>query len=237
MEGLPYRCARTQTNTLLNLGTLPLTTPEPNSLDPVFAEEDGGEGDRAFAERFTEHRQRLKQMLHFRMDPRLRSRTDLSDILQEAYIDAYRRLDHYASKPNMSFYVWLRQVTMQRLIDIHRQHLLADKRDVRNEVRLGASDYNAATSAAIAKQFVDQMVTPSQVAIRQEMAVQLETTLENLDEIDRDVLALRHFEELGNSEVAEVLGISEAAASNRYVRALARLRKDLQKIPDFFDVE
>ena len=169
------------------------------------------------------------------MDPRLRSRTDLSDILQEAYIEAYRRLDHLANKPEMSFYVWLRHVTMQRLIDLHRKHLLANKRDVRNEVRLGARDYNAATSAAIARQFVDQMVTPSQVAIREEMVAQLESTVENLDEIDREVLALRHFEELRNGEVAEVLGISEAAASNRYVRALSRLRKDLEKIPDVFD--
>lgn len=213
------------------------------NIDPVLAETgeepSGGQSsaERAFAKRFTEHRQRLKQMLRFRMDPRLRSRADVSDILQEAYIDAFRRIDHYASKPQMSFYVWLRQVTMQRLIDVHRQHLLADKRDVRNEVRIGVSDYNAATSAAIARQFVDQMVTPSQVAIREEMAAQLESTLENLDDIDREVLVLRHFEELGNSEVAEVLGISEAAASNRYVRALARLRKDLQKIPDFFDGE
>lgn len=191
--------------------------------------------DGEFARKFTEHRDRLKQMLHFRMDPRLRSRTDLSDVLQESYIDAYRRLDHYKRKPGMSFYVWLRQVTMQRLIDLHRQHLLADKRDVRNEVRFGPSDYNAATSAAIAKQLVDRMVTPSQVAIREEMVAQLELTLENLDRIDREVLALRHFEELRNSEVAEVLGISNAAASNRYVRALTRLRKDLEKIPDFFD--
>lgn len=214
---------------------------EPNSIEPVFADTadesagDIGEDHGAFAKRFTEHRQRLKQMLRFRMDPRLQSRTDLSDILQEAYIDAYRRLDHYTSKPEMSFYVWLRQVTMQRLIDVHRQHLLADKRDVRHEVRIGVSEQSAATSALLARQFVDQMVTPSELAIRQEMAAQLETTLENLDEIDREVLALRHFEELANNEVAEVLGISEAAASNRYVRALGRLRKDLQKIPDFFD--
>ncbi len=190
--------------------------------------------DHVFAEKFTEHRQRLKQMLHFRLDPRLRTRADLSDILQESYIDAYRRRDHYAAKPEMSFYVWLRQITMQRLINVHRQHLLAGKRDVRNEVRQGEG-YNAATSAAIAKQFVDQMVTASQVAIRQEMVEQLEETLENLDEMDREVLTLRHFEELRNSEVAEVLGISDAAASNRYVRALARLRKDLEKIKDFFD--
>lgn len=196
-----------------------------------------GDDERAFAQLFTEHRERLKQMLHFRMDPRLRARTDLSDVLQESYIDAYRRLEHYANQPKMSLYVWLRQVTMQRLIDLHRQHLLADKRDVRNEVRFRQGDFNPATSAAIAKQFVDQVVTPSQVAIRQEMVSQVEQTLEGLEELDREVLALRHFEELRNSEVAEVLGISEAAASNRYVRALTRLRKDLEKIPDFFDDE
>lgn len=206
---------------------------EPDNIEEGLA----GEDDRVFAERFTDHRPRLKQMLQFRMDPRLRSRTDLSDILQEAYIDAYRRLDHFASKPGMSLYVWLRQVTMQRLIDLHRQHLLAIKRDVRNEVRLEAHEYHAATSAAIAKRLVDQMVTPSQVLIRQEMVEQLELTLEDLDEMDREVLALRHFEDLRNGEVAEVLGISVAAASNRYVRALSRLQKDLAKIPDFFDGE
>ena len=118
---------------------------EPENIKAAVA----GEEDRDFAELFTEHRDRLKQMLQFRMDPRLRSRTDLSDILQESYIDAYRRLQHFANKPEMSLYVWLRQITMQRLIDVHRQHLLADKRDVRQEVRLGGENHNAATSAAI----------------------------------------------------------------------------------------
>jgi RNA polymerase sigma-70 factor (ECF subfamily) len=206
---------------------------EPDDVQAAAA----GDEHRDFAELFTEHRDRLKQMLQFRMDPRLRSRTDLSDILQESYIDAYRRLDHFHRKPEMSMYVWLRQITMQRLIDLHRQHLLADKRDVRQEVRLGVVGPQAATSAVIAKQLVDQMVSPSQIAIREEMVAQVESSLEALDPIDREVLALRHFEELRNSEVAEVLGISEAAASNRYVRALSRLRKDLEQIPDFFDDE
>jgi len=192
---------------------------------------------RSFAELFTEYRPRLKRMLQFRLDPRLRSRTDLSDILQESYIDAYQRLAHYHSKPEMSFYVWLRQITLQRLIDVHRRHLKANKRNVRNEVRLNQADYHATTSAAIAAHLVDQMVSPSQLAIRHEMVAQTEDALEELDEMDREVLALRHFEEMKNGEVAEVLGISEAAASNRYVRALTRLRKDLEKIPDFFDGE
>ncbi len=208
-----------------------MNLPDPSDAAVVSPSE------REFAEQFTEHRQRLKQMLQFRIDPRLRTRTDLSDILQESYIEAYRRLDHFKSKPEMSFYVWLRQVTMQRLIDLHRQHLLADKRNARNEVRLTQNNFSAATSAAIAKEFVDRMVSPSQDAIRHEMVEQLEVTLEQMDEIDREILALRHFEELRNGEVAEVLGISEAAASNRYVRALTRLRKDLEKIPDFFDDE
>ena len=193
--------------------------------------------ERDFARQFTEHRPRLKQMLQFRMDPRLRVRADLSDVLQEAYIEAYRRLDHYARQPDMSFYLWLRQVTMQRMIDSHRRHLMASKRDARQEVPLASEGYNASTSAAIARHLIDAIVSPSQIAVRQEMLEQLESTLESMDDIDREVLALRHFEELGNGEVAELLGISEGAASNRYVRALSRLRKLLEQIPDFFDGE
>ena len=193
--------------------------------------------ERDFARQFTEHRSRLKQMLQFRMDPRLRVRTDLSDVLQEAYIEAFHRLDHYAKRPEMSFYLWLRQVTMQRMIDMHRRHLMASKRDVRQEVPIASEGYNATTSAAIARQFIDAIVSPSQLAVRQEMLEQLESTLGSMEEIDREILALRHFEELGNGEVAELLGISEGAASNRYVRALSRLRKLLEQIPDFFDGE
>lgn len=202
-----------------------------SDLAPIVLNDPDG---RSLAELFTEYRPRLKQMLQFRIDPRLRSRADLSDILQESYIDASHRLDHYHRKPQMSLYVWLRQITLQRLIDVHRRHLKADKRNVRHEVRL---DHQATTSAAIAVQLVDRMVSPSQLAIRHEMINQTEIALEELDEIDREVLALRHFEELTNQEVAQVLKITEAAASVRYVRALTRLRKDLEKIPDFFDGE
>lgn len=203
--------------------------------DPELAQNATNDPDESsFADRFTEYRPRLKQMLQFRIDPRLRTRVDLSDILQESYIDAYRRLDHFRGKPNLSLYVWLRQITLQRLIDIHRQHIKADKRNVRNEVRL---ENQATTSAAFAAHLVDRVISPSQLAIRHEMVSQTESALEQMDEIDREVLALRHFEELSNGEVAQVLSLSEAAASNRYVRALTRLRKDLEKIPDFFDGE
>lgn len=192
-------------------------------------------GEDAFAELFMRSRDRLKRMLHYKLDPRLRARTDLSDILQETYIEAFKRLDSFLEKPQFSFYVWLRQVTLQRLIDIHRKHLLTDKRDVKNEVALPRRPLGATSSFAIAKHLVDQLVSPSQLAIREEMLAQVERSLDGMEEIDREVLALRHFEELGNAEVAAVLGLSAAAASNRYVRALSRLRKDLRNLPDFFD--
>lgn len=208
--------------------------PGAEDLEPAGAE---ALDEREFTRQFTAHRPRLKQMLQFRMDPRLRARTDLSDVLQEAYIDAYRRLDYYAKQPDLSFYLWLRQVTMQRMIDLHRRHLMAGKRDVRQEVPLPAQGYDATSSLAIAQHFVDGIGSPSQLAVRQEMLTQLELTLESMESVDREVLALRHFEELGNGEVAELLGISEAAASNRYVRALSRLRKLLEQMPDFNEAE
>lgn len=209
--------------------TEPLTPAEEH-----LALAEGGES--TFAEFFTRSRHRLKQMLRYKVDPRLRARADLSDILQESYIEAQKRLEHYLQKPEMSFYVWLRQVTLQQLIDTHRKHLLASKRDVKNEVSLPPrSPVGMTSSVALARHFVSQFASPSQIAIRDEMMAQVEQSLEAMEPIDREVLALRHFEEMANREVAESLGLSEAAASNRYVRALARLRRDLEAVPDFFD--
>jgi RNA polymerase sigma-70 factor (ECF subfamily) len=193
------------------------------------------EGDEeAFVQLFARHRARLKQLLEFRMDQRLRGREDASDVLQEVYLDAHQRLHHYLKKPELSFYVWLRQLTTQRLIDIHRRHLKAEMRDVKQEVpihRLASTT----TSASMAHLLVARLASPSQLVMRAEMVAQVEKALEQMDPIDREVLALRHFEDLRNGEVAEVLGLKEAAASNRYVRALTRLREALEQVPGFFD--
>jgi RNA polymerase sigma-70 factor (ECF subfamily) len=186
----------------------------------------------AFVELYSHHRDRLKQMIEFRMDRRLRGREDASDILQDVYIDAHQRLRHYLKRPELSFYIWLRQLTTQRLIDIHRRHLSAEKRDVKQEVSI-SRPFASATSASMAVLLVARLASPSQMAMQAEMVVQIEKGLEKMDPIDREVLALRHFEELRNCEVAEVLGIKEAAASNRYVRALSRLRDLLEELPDF----
>ena len=188
----------------------------------------------AFVELFSKYRERLKRMLEFRMDRRMRGREDPSDILQEVYIDAHQRIPHYLKRPELSFYVWLRQLTMQRLIDVYRRHLKSEKRDVKLEVLLDQPMLTA-SSASMAMNLAARFDSPSQLAMRVEMIAQIEAALEGMDPLEREILALRHFEELRNKEVAEVLGLKESAASNRYVRALARLRTILETVPGFFD--
>ncbi len=177
----------------------------------------------ALGELFSKYSDRLGRMIQFRLDGRLKGRIATSDVLQEAYIDALKRLPHYQADPEMPFLIWLRWVTMQRLVEVHRQHLGAQMRDAGREVALGAGGPLAASSAMIAE-FIGDLTSPSQAAQRSETLAQLGRALDGLDPTDREVLALRHFEELSNQETAAVLGIQPAAASKRYVRALERLK-------------
>jgi RNA polymerase sigma-70 factor, ECF subfamily len=186
----------------------------------------------ALGELFSKYRDRLGRMIQFRLDGRLKGRIATSDVLQEAYIDALKRLPHYQADPDMPFLIWLRWVTMQRLVEVHRQHLGAQMRDAGREVALGAGGPLAASSAMIAE-FIGDLTSPSQAAQRSETVAQLGRALDGLDPTDREVLALRHFEELSNQETAAVLGIQPAAASKRYVRALERLKGALEQLPDF----
>ena len=193
----------------------------------------GDEG--ALAELFSAHRDRLKQIVSLRMDRRLQGRADASDVLQEAYLDARQRLHHYIEKPKMPFFVWLRQVTMQRLIDTHRHHLGARMRDARQEISMHHGAPNVASSISLAAQLVGHLTSPSQTVLRAELVDRVENSLQRMNPIDREVLVLRHFEELTNNEIAEILGITKAAASNRYVRALSRLRGALAAAPGLLD--
>jgi RNA polymerase sigma-70 factor (ECF subfamily) len=186
-------------------------------------------------ELFALHRERLWRMVNFRLDRRLLGRVDADDILQEAYLDAAQRVHHFLEDPSKSFFVWLRLVVTQTMIDIHRRHLGAQMRDANREISMNRPAYTQATSACLAAKLLGSMTSPSQAAVKAEMARQLEEALEAMDTIDQEVLALRHFEELTNSEVAEVLGIQQKAASIRYVRAVARLKDVLQRVPGFFD--
>jgi RNA polymerase sigma-70 factor (ECF subfamily) len=186
----------------------------------------------ALAELFSRHRDRLVRMVAFRLDDRLRGRVAASDVLQEAYIDALKRLPHYQADPGMPFFLWLRWVTVQRLIEVHRQHLGARIRDAGREVSIDRGGGPAASSARMVE-LIGDLTSPSQAAQRAETMDQLQQALDGLDPIDREVLALRHFEELSNRETAAVLGIQPAAASKRYVRALERLREALAGLTNF----
>ncbi len=186
----------------------------------------------ALAALFSEHRERLRRMVEFRLDARLKGRISTSDVLQEAYIDALKRLPHYQADPDIPFFIWLRTVTMQRLIDVHRFHLGAQARDAAKEIRLGGGDSIEASTEKMAG-LVGDLTSPSQAAQRGEIMDRLLEALDGLDPTDREVLALRHFEEMSNHEVAALLGIQNAAASKRYVRAIERLKHALEGVPGF----
>jgi RNA polymerase sigma-70 factor (ECF subfamily) len=135
----------------------------------------------------------------------------------------------------MPFFLWLRGLTGQRLIDVHRQHLGAQMRDAGHEVSLYRGALPQASSASLAAQLLGRLTSPTQAAIRAEMQLRLQDALNVMDPLDREVVVLRHFEELSNAETAEVLGIQKSTASKRYIRAIARLKQILDAIPGFFD--
>lgn len=194
-----------------------------------------GGDEQALADLFSLHRERLWRMVNFRMDRRLLGRIDPDDVLQEAYLDAAQRLPHYLQDSTKSFFIWLRLIVNQTMIDIHRRHLGSRMRDANREISLHRPAYPQATSVSLAAHLLDSMTSPSQAAVKAELSRQLEESIAAMDPIDQEVLALRHFEELSNTEVAEALGIQQKAASIRYVRAVARLKSVLQRVPGFFD--
>lgn len=190
------------------------------------------EGDsQALAELFSRERDRLWRMVSFRLAEPLRARLGPDDVLQEAFLDASKRLGHYEDCPGCSPFVWLRMVVNQTLVDLHRRHLGAQRRDVGREVAPWSSPFAQTTSASVAIQLVGAFTSPSQAAVRAEAVSLVEQAMEQMDPIDREVLALRHFEELTNAEVAETLNIEQKAASIRYVRALRRLKGILAQVP------
>jgi len=170
------------------------------------------------------HRERLRRMIALRLDPRLRGRVDPSDVVQETFLDATHLLADYQRDPPLPFYLWLRQLAGTRLAKAHRHHLGALCRDVRREVAIPGEVVPGVSSATLADHLAGREGRPSEAAVRAELRARLEELLDRLDPLDREVLALRHFEELGNSEVAQVLGITREAASKRHVRALKRLK-------------
>ena len=195
----------------------------------------GGGDESALAELFARHRERLRRMVGLRLDRRLQGRVDASDVLQEAYLDIARKAPAYFAAPSMPIFLWMRSLTAQRLLSVHRHHFGARKRDPRHEVVLQVGAMPPATSASLAALLLGRLTSPSQALARRELQVRVQDAVNALDPTDREVLALRHFEELSNAETAEVLGIGPTAASNRYVRALKRLKDVLSGLPGLLD--
>jgi RNA polymerase sigma-70 factor, ECF subfamily len=204
------------------------------SLDPSQGESRQSDQER-LAALFSQHRERLWRMVNFRMDDRLHGRVDPDDVLQDAYLAAVARMKNKSAQPEVSSFIWLRRMVLQTLTDLHRHHLGAQMRTVAREMVLQGWQYPQTTSASLAVQFMGQFTTPSQVVLRAEMFDQVEQAVASMEVLDQEVLALRHFEELSNSEVAEVLGIEQKAASIRYVRAIKRLQEVLSQTPGFME--
>jgi RNA polymerase sigma-70 factor, ECF subfamily len=200
---------------------------ETNRLLKRAAAGDGAEWGRLLEQ----HRARLRRMVALRLDPRVQGRIDASDVIQETYVEASARRDEYLRNPAMPFFLWLRFLAGQKLVTLHRRHLGTRMRGAGREVALYRGQLPATTSAALAAQLLGHQSRPSAAAIRAEVKIRLQEALNSMDAIDREVLALRHFEQLSRAEAAAVLGIQESACSKRYVRALKRLKEILSNLP------
>jgi len=179
----------------------------------------------------TSHQERLLRMVVFRMDPRLRRRVDAADIVQEAFVQASAHFEDYFRAPTVPLFLWLRGVVSNKLLELHRHHLGTQMRDANRELPIEARRPCDDTSAALCAHLTGGLTRPSVAAVRDEVKARLAEALDAMDAIDREVLALRHFEQLTNAEAAQVLGIQERAAAKRYLRALERLKKILSAMP------
>lgn len=200
-------------------GDKDLVSTDPTETQELLQQAAQGQPE-AFKELFARHREPLRRGIALRLDRRIAARLDVSDLLQETYLEAVRRLPAYLDRPTLPFDLWLRWIAREKVIAAHRRHLLADKRAVGREVGPLPLDSSA--------QFVDALAgrgpTPSQAMAAVEAAERLRMALEQLDDDEREIILWRHFEQLGNREIAQLLRISDAAANKRYIRALQRLR-------------
>jgi RNA polymerase sigma-70 factor (ECF subfamily) len=170
------------------------------------------------------HREALRHVIDLRLDPALAGRIDASDVVQDVLLEASQRLTEYLRNPAMPFPLWLRHIARDHIIDAHRRHRVAQRRSLDREQPIVPSALADRSSVELAARFLDPEQTPASAAIQHELEQRVRAALTGLDEDDREVITLRHFEQLSNQEVARTLGLTEAAASMRYLRALRRLR-------------
>jgi len=176
-----------------------------------------------------ENREQLRRMVDIRLDPRLRQRIDASDVVQEACVEAMERLPQFAEQQKMTMPAWLRFITSQKLLQLYRRHIKAEKRDAGREQAMGAAGTGDTTVVLADAIAASGMLSPSGVMSKEELKKKLIAAIEKLDEGDREVILMRYFEELPNREVARILGLSEAGASLRCLRAMQHLSRVLRR--------
>jgi RNA polymerase sigma-70 factor (ECF subfamily) len=205
-------------------------SPPPGQVPALVAR--AASGDRtAIVELLERYRSRLRRMVAMRLDPRLQGRIDASDVIQDGYLDAMKRLDEFINDPSVPFYIWLRYLVGQRVQEQHRRHLGTPGRDVGREVSIYRGAMPGVSSGALAARLLGRLTSPSQAAERAERKIRLQEALNRMDPLDREILVLRHYEQMTNGDAAAALGLGHSAASKRYTRALERLKEILSALP------
>lgn len=197
--------------------------PDPQQTDHLLHR--AREGKPEAVDRLLEaHREPLRRAIGLRLDRALAGRIDASDVVQDVLLEASKRLTDYLRNPSMPFQLWLRHIARDHVIDAHRRHRQAQRRSLDREQPLIPAGLADHSSVELAARLTDGEPTPATAAVRQELQQRLHTAVAALDDNDREVILMRHAEQMPNQDVAASLGLTEAAASMRYLRALRRLR-------------
>ncbi len=205
--------------------------PESEKTKELLADAKDGD-DLAINSLMDRHRNALRRLISMRMDRKLQRRIDVSDIVQDVLIEANRRLQDYLTNPVMSFHLWLRHIARDRIIDTHRRHRVSAKRSIDREQPVFSLAHDDKSSVELATQLQDHELTPAAQAMERELGKQIEQAVSELDETDAEIIVMRNYEHLSNQEVAEILKLTEPAASMRYLRAMRRLRSTLVQEPE-----
>ncbi|MEM6472667.1 MAG: sigma-70 family RNA polymerase sigma factor [Planctomycetota bacterium] len=174
------------------------------------------------------HRAPIRRLIELRLDRKVQRRVDVSDVVQDVMIEASGRLEKYLSDPSMAFHLWLRQIAWDRIIDTYRRHRVSAKRNMDREQPMAAPAGPDQSTLELAIQLCDPSLTPAAAATQREIAIKVEEAIEKMNDQDREIIIMRHYEHLSNLEIAEVLGLNPPAASMRYLRAVRRLREMLE---------
>ncbi len=197
--------------------------PQSDKTEELLLDVREGDGE-AVNQLLDRHRESLRRMVRMRLDPKIQRRVDVSDVVQDVLVEASRRLSDYLKNPTMSFHLWIRQIAKDRIIDAHRRHRASAKRSVDREQGFTApAGFDRSTMNLVA-QVCDPELTPAAAATQQEMARRVERAIGQLPDADCEIIVMRHYEQLTNQEIAQALGLTEPAASMRYLRAVRRLR-------------